>query len=237
MIFDNIDTALVIAAHPDDEVLGVGGTVARMAAESIDVHVVYVTTGVLMPHADPEMHRDDINAEADQLEAEASDAAETLGAASATFLGLPDSRLDTVSRIDVTQALREATEHMSPDIVFTHHPGDYKWDHRVVFDASMMAFRANAGSDFPRAIFTYEVPSATERSFQTPEFVFCPNLFVDVTASLPIKLDALNCYDSRIRDYPHPRSKRAVEVWARKRGNEVGVDCAEAFTLVRGILT
>jgi len=218
-------------------VLGVGGTIARMAAEGIDIHIVYVTSGVAVPAVDPEMHQDETAAAIKLLEGEAQRAAESLDAVSATFLGFPDSRLDTVSRYDVTQALREVRETIKPDLVFTHHPGDYKWDHRVVFDATMMAFRANAGDPVPRAMFTYEVPSATERSFQTPENVFCPNYFVDISASIRPKLDAMLAYESRIREYPHPRSLEAIEAWARKRGNEVGLDVAEAFQLVRGIST
>ena len=133
-------------------------------------------------------------------------------------------------------ALKKVVDDIRPQTVFTHHHGDYNWDHRMAFDATMMACRACPGETYPATIFSYEVPSSTERAFQAPHSVFCPTTYVDIEAHLARKIEALEAYASELGEYPHPRSGQALTHLAAKRGNEVGLPCAEAFCLIRNIV-
>lgn len=224
-------TLLVVAAHPDDEVLGCGATVARRVREGWVADLVIMTRGVAGRDAGGVADR----AAQAELERQMRVAAEVIGFRSVAQLDFPDNRLDTVSRMDLSHAIRAVVEEKRPNVVFTHHPGDYNWDHTRVFDATMMATRANAGDFFPSRVLTFEVLSSTERSWQEPGRAFHPNIWVDVAATIDSKKLALSYYQSEYRPYPHPRSIEAVEYLARKRGGEVGLAYAEAFHLVRSI--
>ncbi|MCB1194752.1 PIG-L family deacetylase [bacterium] len=237
MNFTNCQTALVIAAHPDDEVLGAGGTMARMAQNGTAVYVVFAASGITARYADPNSHRDETEPALAQLKRDARAAADALGVKDIFFLGLPDNRLDTVSRMDISHLLAERISALKPDTVFTHHSGDYNWDHTIVYDATMMAARANPGDFFPKYIFTYEVLSSTERQAQTPQFMFCPNTFVDISQFVSAKKKALECYTGELRAYPHPRSALGIEYLARKRGVSACMEYAEAFCLIRNIIS
>lgn len=228
--------ALVVAAHPDDEVLGAGGTMLKMAHGGMEVFVVYVATGVAARYDRADECAEEIAQKVQELKEDAHSATSLLQVRETFFLDLPDNRLDTVSRMDVARRLQKLSFEIKPEVVLTHHHGDYNWDHGIVHDASLMAFRADSGAFFPRIIAAYEVPSATERSFQSPASVFCPTIFVDIAATIEKKKAALTHYKSEARDYPHPRSPQAVENLAAKRGNEVGLEFAEAFQLIRAVV-
>ncbi len=148
---------------------------------------------------------------------------------------LPDNRLDTVARMDIALRIKRAVEDFKPSVVLTHHPGDYNWDHGITFDAVLMACRPNAGDFYPSEIYSFEVPSSTERAFPYGKNIFAPNYFENIGRCIAVKKKALACYRSELRPYPHPRSIKGIEILARKRGLEVGVEFAEAFQLVRGI--
>ncbi len=228
--------ALVVAAHPDDEVLGAGGTMLKMAHGGMEVFVVYVATGVSARHQHADEHAENITQKIQELKEDARAATSLLQVRRAFFLDLPDNRLDTVSRMDIAHKLHKLSLEVKPDVVFTHHHGDYNWDHGIVHDASLMAFRADPDAFFPKIILAYEVPSATERAFQHPASAFCPTVFVNIKDTLEGKKAALARYRSEIRDYPHPRSHQAVEHQAARRGNEVGLEFAEAFQLIRAVV-
>lgn len=227
---------LVIAAHPDDEVLGAGGTIAKRAKEGWSVSVVFCATGVegrlekKQAVADAALRR-----AIESLNAESAKAAKMLGVKTVHRLNFPDNRLDSVPKMDIAFALRKIVEREKPSVVFTHHHGDYNWDHAIVFEAAMMACRPNAGDFFPAEIYSFEVLSSTERAFQNPQSVFAPDYFVSIEETIAAKKAALMAYRSEVHPYPHPRSPEAVENLARKRGNEVGLYFAEAFRLVRRI--
>lgn len=226
------DVILVVAAHPDDEVLGVGGTLARLARGGAKTHVVYLATGITGRHEATSQ----AGAEIDALTGDARRAAALLGVSTQTFLGLPDNRLDTVPRMDIVRELNILLDRLRPDVVFTHHHGDYNWDHRAAHEATVMACRACPGEVHPATLLTYEVPSSTERAIQHSGTVFLPTVYVDIAADLDAKLAALAAYSTEVKQPPHPRSVRALETWAQKRGNEVGLAHAEAFSLARCIL-
>jgi LmbE family N-acetylglucosaminyl deacetylase len=217
---------LVVAAHPDDEVLGCGGTIARLTAAGVPVHVQFFTDGVSA-----------------RLGAAHSDAADLRRQAAITSLGLlgvhapeffkfPDNRLDTVALLDLTQSLEQVLARVSPVTVLTHHAGDLNVDHRLVHEAVMTACRPQPGHRV-RNILCFEVASSTE--WRTPVLgtAFVPQLYIDISAHLSAKLEALDAYHMEMRAWPHARSPRAVEYLAGWRGAPAGVEAAEAFTVAR----
>lgn len=223
-------TILVVAAHPDDEILGCGGTIARHADAGDDVHVVIMAEGITSRNQtrNIDTHRHEL----ERLGDIARDANRLLGATSVTLHGLPDNRLDSVDRLDVTKLIEEELARLRPSVVYTHHAGDLNIDHRVVHDSVVTACRPLPGSSV-RTLAFFEVPSSTE--WQTPASgsVFAPNWFTDITETLPAKLKALRVYRSEMRPWPHPRSLKAVEHLAHWRGASNGIHAAEAFMLGR----
>jgi len=219
---------LVIAAHPDDETLGAGGTVARYAAEGSEVWVCIVCDGVTARHD-----------ESGQQRKCAEDACEILGVSRVVFCNLPDQRLDGLSLIDVIAPIQACVDEFGPEIVLTHFKEDVNQDHRVVFEATMVATRPSP-AQVVRTVMCYETASSTEWAAPFPGGVFAPNVFVDVAATLDRKVEAMACYAnthvSEVKEYPHPRSLEAVEIYAKRQGVVVGARAAEPFMLVRGVL-
>jgi len=214
---------LVIAAHMDDETLGMGGTIARHVHNGDDVHVCVVCQRAYDHEFRPEL-----------VEAERQStlrAAEVLGYGTPIFLDLRDELLDE-RLLDVIVPLESCVARIRPDVVYTNHRGDANQDHRAVFHASLIACRSISSPKVPR-VLTYEVPSSTDQAPPFPEYAFQPNFYVDIAGFLERKLTALQAYTHELRAFPHPRSIRGVEVLALKRGMEVGFPAAEAFTIVR----
>lgn len=223
-----LQTILVIAAHPDDEVLGAGGALARWAAEGADVHVAFLADGVGSREVEA------LNtAELDTRRQAARQACTALGLQHApTFDDLPDNRLDTIPLLDVTQSIEALIERLKPDTVLTHHAGDLNIDHRRVHQAVLTACRPQPGHPVRQLLF-FEVASSTE--WQTPGSgpTFMPNVFIDISDTMDRKRAALSAYEHEMRAWPHARSIEAVEHLARWRGASVGVAAAEAFMLGR----
>ena|SRR2546425_1984076 len=220
------DPVVVVAAHPDDEVLGCGGALARMALEGRAVHILLL--------ADGETSRTEGSNRLAARNAAAESACKILGCASVEVLGLPDNRLDGVELLDVVKRIEVSVEHHRPSTVLTHHVGDVNVDHRVAHEAVLAACRPRPGHPVTELLF-FEVPSSTEWRPPGSAEPFAPNWFVDISKTLAVKLKALQVYRSELRKFPHPRSLRAVEALARWRGATVGVEAAEAFVLGRKI--
>jgi LmbE family N-acetylglucosaminyl deacetylase len=223
-------SALVVAAHPDDEVLGCGGTIARLAQAGDTVHVAILGEGITSRHAS--------RAEADaselaELRETSRRAADRLGVAELYHYDLPDNRFDSVALLDVVKIVEELIERIRPRTVFTHHPGDVNVDHEVLHRAVLAATRPMEGTPV-REVLAFEVPSSTEWAFGQLA-TFRPCVFYDVTATLDAKLEAMQLYEGESRVSPHPRSPESLEALARQRGTAVGVQAAEAFELVRTI--
>lgn len=223
---------LVVAAHPDDEVLGCGGAIAKLAADGSPVHLAFLADGVGARRDSPDREDDALRAELHGRRAAAEAAAGILGAASVSFDDLPDNRLDTMPLLDITKRVEALVARHRPTLVLTHHAGDLNLDHRLVHRAVITACRPQR--DHPvRTLLCFEVPSSTEWQPPASGEPFAPNWFVDISASLDTKLAALDAYAAELRDWPHPRSRRAVEYLARWRGATVGCEAAEAFVLAR----
>lgn len=220
---------LVVAAHPDDEVLGCGGTIARHVSEGDQVDVLILAEGA----TSRDDERDPVAraAELERLRCAALRASEVLGTEIPQFGGLPDNRLDSLPLIDVVKLVERSVARICPNAIYTHHGGDLNIDHRVVHEAVMTACRPQPGSTVER-ILCFETASSTE--WRTPHYEpFLPGWYVDVADWMPSKIRALEAYASEMRPWPHVRSVPAVEALARWRGASVGCVAAEAFMLGR----
>jgi LmbE family N-acetylglucosaminyl deacetylase len=216
---------LVVAAHPDDEVLGMGGTIALHTSRGDEVRVLVVTDGSSTQYpgdADTRSRKGE----------EARRAAAELGVEDYVHLDHPDMRLDTLQHVEVNRVIEEHVQGFAPAVLYTVQP-DVNNDHRVLFDSVAVATRPVPGQPV-RRLLTYAPASSTE---WTPAAVnwFVPNWYVDVTETLERKLAAFAHYETERRGYPHPRSERAIRATAEFHGTTCGCEYAEPFVLVRGV--
>lgn len=227
------NAVVVLAAHPDDEVLGCGGTLARIADEGRPVHILLLADGETSRVSGPAQPMDPGRLAARKAAAEA--ACKILGCASVELLSLPDNRLDRLELLDVVQYIEAFVQRHRPSTVLTHHSGDVNIDHRVVHEAVIATCRPQPGHAVRELLF-FEVPSSTEWRPPGSAESFNPNWFVDISRTLARKLEALQAYEAELRAFPHPRSLKAVDALARWRGATVGAEAAEAFVLGRKII-
>jgi LmbE family N-acetylglucosaminyl deacetylase len=225
------ERVLVVAAHPDDEVLGAGATVARLARLGHEVHLAILGEGVTS--------RFDARADADgkllsSLAEQTHRAARLLGASDVSLHQLPDNRFDTVPLLEVVKIVERLVAELRPALMFTHHGGDLNVDHQTVNRAVITATRTTPGQ-VVRELYAFEIPSSTEWAFQQLEPIFRPNTFFDVTDTLELKIAAMMAYASEARPFPHPRSSEALAAIGRRWGSVAGCPAAEAFQLIRAI--
>jgi LmbE family N-acetylglucosaminyl deacetylase len=217
---------LVLAAHPDDDVLGMGGTIAVHASlRGESVRVVCVTDGSSSQYPGDEALRARKNEEAKR-------AAEILGVSDYVHLDLPDMRLDTVAHVDLNRVVEEQVRDFAPMVLYTAHP-DVNRDHQALFDSVSVVARPTPGQPV-RRLLTYAPTSSTEWTPAGPSS-FVPNWFMDISETLERKLEAFACFETERREYPHPRNDRALRAHAEYFGATVGCEYAEPFVLVRSI--
>ncbi len=214
---------LIIVAHPDDEVLGCGGTIARHIISGDSVHLVFLSDG--------ETSRNNANSlDIELRKKSAINAGIILGVTEPPiFLQFPDNRMDSIELLDIIQKLETIIYAINPEVIYTHHSGDLNIDHQVTYQAVMTASRPLPGSSI-KAIYSFEVLSSTELS--TSKF-FIPNYFVDISDTLEHKISALKAYNSELNEFPYPRSIEAISAQAKYRGASVGINAAEAFSVQR----
>jgi N-acetylglucosamine malate deacetylase 1 len=227
---NNSMTILVVAAHPDDEVLGCGASIAKWSDAGEEVHVLIMAEGGTSRDAkrDTASNREELAL----LEKAVHQAGEILGTASVKLLGFPDNRMDSLDRLDVVKAVEVETERLKPETVVTHHCGDVNIDHRVIHEAVVTVCRPQPGHSV-RRLLAFEVPSSTEWQPPSSNIAFQPNWFEDVSETIDRKLDAMSVYQSEMREWPHARSLKSIEHLARWRGGSIGREAAEAFVLMR----
>ncbi|AWW74147.1 GlcNAc-PI de-N-acetylase [Erythrobacter sp. KY5] len=219
-------TTMVIAAHPDDEVLGAGGFVAKLCAAGEEVHHLILAEGATS--------RDDArdvaarDGDLSELARCAHNAADIVGAASVTLEHFPDNRMDGVELLDVVKVIEQHLAKHKPTRVLTHSNSDVNIDHRVIHDAVIAATRPQPGSAVRELLF-FETMSSTEWRPAPSISPFAPTYFVDISDHLETKLQALRAYAPEMREWPHARSIEALEYLARSRGASIGVAAAEAF--------
>lgn len=220
-------SVLVIMAHPDDEVLSCGGTIAKYVNSGASVHVCFMADGVSSRDVSANIENELIS-----RRKAARIACDILGVQSVYFGGFPDNQMDLVSRLEIVKAVEAEITARKPEIVVTHHVGDLNVDHRRVSEAVVTACRPQSGHPVKTLLFG-EVPSSTEWQVPGATSAFEPNWFIDVSNSIDAKMSALKAYDYEMRSWPHPRSYKAVKSLAEWRGATIGVDAAEAFALGR----
>ena len=217
-----------VAAHPDDEVLGCGGTIARHVMDGDSVYVSFLADGVSSRvESDPKLIID--------RRERAVKASEILGGAIVGFEKFPDNRFDTVSLLDIVRVVELVKINLNPHIIYTHHSGDLNIDHRITCQAVLTAFRPQPDEEFSE-IRAFETNSSTEWASPATMRAFIPDTFVDITRYLDKLLRAYSCYTDEIREEPHARSLEALKISALRRGREVGLYAAEAFMTLRRIV-
>ena len=220
---------IIVAAHPDDEVLGCGGAISKLIKQGAKAHVLFIADGISSRGVEK------TDSALLQLRYEAGKkAAEILGVISISFENYPDNKLDTVPMLDIVKSIENKIEEIQPDTVFTHHSGDVNIDHRRISEAVIVACRPQNQHPVKNILF-FEVPSSTEWQPPGTDSFFNPNWFIDISDELETKLTALKCYEDELRTWPHPRSIKGVSHLAHWRGATIGVDAAEAFYLARKI--
>lgn len=219
---------LVLASHPDDEVLGCGGTIARLASEGHHVTIAILGQGAASRYAPASS---DALADAAKLKSQSCEAARIMGNVDIKHFDLPDNRFDSVDLLDIVKILERLAGVVKPQEVYTQHGGDLNVDHAITFRAAMTCFRPVPGS-LVRALYAFEVASSTEWAFGEFSPAFVPDTFVDISDFLDRKLSALAAYRDELRPSPHPRSIEGVSAQARDRGAKVGVFAAEAFATI-----
>tara|TARA_B110000858_G_scaffold196068_1_gene253936 strand:+ start:282 stop:986 length:705 start_codon:yes stop_codon:yes gene_type:complete len=221
---------LVLAAHPDDELLGLGGTIHQCVSENnSQVRVIILSNGI--GSRNKEISKKEIEKKLVNI----YKASEILGITKTKLHDLPDNRFDSIDLLDVIKIVESEIDDFDPDVIFTHHEMDLNIDHRIVFQAVITATRPI--QDFKSIIImTFETPSSTEWQVQDSHAAFHPNFYQMISKkNIAAKQRALKAYTTECRSYPHPRSTKALEIIARRWGTVIGVEFAEAFKIIRFI--
>lgn len=225
-------TVFIVAAHPDDEILGVGGTVAKHVAKGDKVYAMILGEG----QTSRGDHRGDIPQEVvEELHKNTLESAKAVGYEQVFFADFPDNRFDQVDLLDIVKVVEKKIKELQPDIVYTHYSGDLNVDHQYTARAVLTATRPIG--DYPvKEIYAFETLSSSEWNFDySAQPAFCPNAFVDITEFYRKKEEAMKCYVSELCEFPHPRSLEGMDVLSKTRGMAVGKERAEAFMLVRKV--
>ncbi len=228
-----MDKIMVIVAHPDDEILGIGGTIKKCNNDGSEIIAVILGEGQVSrynrredmpPGIIEELHNDTVNA------------ASIIGYKKVYFADFSDNQFDTVSLLDIVKFVEKVIEEFKPDIVYTHHGGDLNIDHKLTYQAVLTATRpiSDTGIHMVNEIYTFETLSSTEWDFSY-NIPFKPNVFVNIVNTIQDKIDAMECYKSELCKFPHPRSIETLKATAMKWGSVIGCEYAEAFELVRKI--
>lgn len=216
---------LVIAPHPDDEIIGVGGTIAKRAKDGDEVYVCVVTKG-----KSPLFNDEFI----EQGRKECRKADKKLGVKETIFLDFPAVMLETVPRYEFNGKISEVVNSIKPDEVYIPHRGDMQIDHQMVVDAAMVAVRPR-GNNYPKRVYAYETLSETGWNIPNVVNEFIPTVYEDITDTYEVKLKAMAIFESQLSVFPEARSIGAIEALAKYRGATVSVKAAEAFSLVREV--
>jgi LmbE family N-acetylglucosaminyl deacetylase len=208
---------LIISAHPDDEVLGMGATIKKLSSSN-NIHLCVVSEGATAQYKNPKM----IQVRKDACKK----SAKVLGISKITFLDLPDMQLDSIPQLKINQLLEEIIEKTKPVKIYTTPNTDLNKDHQIVFDSTLIAARPSSST--VKEIYSYELPGFTREPFS-------PNVFVDISKFLDFKINAFKLYKSEVKKFPHPRSIVSIKNLAKIRGVESGLHLAESFKLIRSI--
>jgi len=228
---------LVIAAHPDDEVLGMGGTILKHTKQSDNVKIIFLATGItsrkstkyqnVTKYETSKVEEKTMANQIKNLRNDSKKISKLLKVKRVSFYDFPDNEMDTVPMLQVVKVIEKELEKFKPNIVYTHHKNDLNIDHRITYQATLTACRPITN---PIDIISFEVPSSTEWNYP---YTFNPNYFVNVKKYFKTKLKAMQMYKHEMKKYPHPRSLKYLTVLAEKWGSFAGLEMAEAFEIVR----
>jgi len=221
------NNVLVIVAHPDDEILGVGGTILKHIKNGDQVSVLILGDGESSREGATVVN---IKKRKKQIER----VAKMLKVVNIFIDELPDNQFDSLSLLKIAKKIEAIINKISPNIVYTHHAYDLNIDHRLTFQAVLTACRPQP-SFFVKKISTFETPSSTEWQIKNGQNYFCPNEYVNIEKFIDKKIDILKIYKDELRDYPHPRSVEGIKILAKYRGMEIGYKYAEAFHVIRSL--
>ena len=220
---------LVIAPHPDDEVLGCGATIKKYSKRGDEVYLCIATEAYT-----PVWTQEYI----DNKKKEIVSSNRVLGITKTFFLNLPTVRLDTIPQKDINDAIAKCISKIEPEILYVPHRSDLNKDHQIIFESALVAARTKPGSSIKR-VLSYETLSETEwgaQRIKNLRDVFLPTVYIDIRGTLKYKIKAMECYKSELKKFPHPRSLKGITVLSEKRGMEAGLENAEAFVLVKEII-
>ncbi len=218
---------LVIAAHPDDEILGCGGTISRLVKEGYEAYTLILGEGITS--RDKKRNRNKRKRELDSLKSQAIKANRTLGVNNIFFCDFADNRFDTMPLLKIINAVEEKMRKIKPDMIFTHYEKDLNIDHQITCKAVITATRPGV-SGFMGELYSFEVASSTEWAYPT---TFNPDVFFDISQMVAVKIKALRLYRSELREFPHPRSLEGIRLNAQYWGMKTGLKYAEAFKVIR----
>ena len=224
----NNNNILIIAAHPDDEVLGCGGTVAKMSKNGDNVDVLIISDGVSSRNLKDKVLKKNLilRRKACKL------SCDLLGINKPDFENFPDNQLDKIPLLKITRVIEKKIKKIKPNIIFTHHWGDLNIDHQKISKAVITACRPQKSNNVKTLLF-FEIPSSTEWQISSKKNLFSPNWFFDISSTINLKIKALKFYKSELKKSPHPRSLAVIKTLAEWRGAVVGSKAAEAFELGR----
>ena len=230
----NNKRVLVVVAHPDDELLGLGATINKLVNDcGVIVRVLILGEGITSRSDERDVSK--WENELSKHRKNIHDAKKMIGYQYLSLCDFPDNRFDTISLLDIIKAIEKVKQDFRPEIVFTHHSGDLNIDHRRTFEAVMTAFRP-LYKETVETILTFETPSSTEWAASTEPKYFSPNLFFSLSEkNICAKINAMECYEYEKRIYPHPRSSDALKIQAQRWGIAIGCEYAEAFCLIRSV--
>jgi LmbE family N-acetylglucosaminyl deacetylase len=227
---------MVVVAHPDDESLGLGATINRLIKDfGVTTHLVILGEGITSrgEKRDPGRWKGELKIHKLNIK----NAQSAIGYHNVSVYDFPDNRFDSVALLDIIKIIEKEKKAFRPDIIFTHHGGDLNIDHQRTFEAVVTSCRP-IEDETVKTIISFETPSGTEWQASTDPRHFIPNLFIEVSEiNIEAKIKGMECYESERREYPHPRSPEALKILAQRWGVSIGCEFAEAFCLVRGIVT
>jgi len=218
---------LIIVAHPDDEVLGCGGTIAKLIKQRSEAYVLILGKGITS--RDKTKNLKTREKEINTLKRQAQKANKILGVKKVFFFDFPDNRFDTVPLLDIVKTIEKIKNKIKPDIIFTHYEKDLNIDHQITRKAVMAATRPLPGETV-KEVYSFEILSSTEWNYPLS---FSPNIFFGISKTIDLKVKAMDEYRNELKKFPHPRSLKGIKLNAQHWGVRVGLKHAEAFQAVR----